>query len=177
MSSFIPKTTGTIKLDTQIKKSGESPSKTRPVLITLPSTLESICEEILSQHGNIKTLAGETKPQYILLSATGAPLDDGFIPYLNDGEKVILFEKRKDNSYRDRSSSHQDCSFGGYKKRSRSLSVNLQTVHKLFQNKFITEDEKDWVCKCLFNHLAPGGSTSSRSLSVSKLVFRILLDV
>lgn len=155
MSSFIPKTTGTIKLDTQIKKPGETPSKTRSVLITLPSTLESICEEILSQHGNTKNLAGETKSQYILLSATGAPLDDGFIPYLNDGEKVILVEKRKDKSHRDRTSSYQDCSFGSYKKRTRSLSVNLQTVHKLFQNKHITEEEKDWVCKILLMTLVP----------------------
>ena len=81
--------------------------------------------------------------KYVLLSGTGAPLDDGFIPYLNSGERVILFEKKKEGTpSRDSSSSSYDGITGNQKKRSRALSLHLQTVHKLFQTKIITDDEK-----------------------------------
>ena len=128
----------------KIKMQGEKTTKTRPIVIQLPSTFETIRDEILSHH-NSGTLSKEQKnAHFILLSGTGAPLDEGFIPYLNSGEKVILFERKKEgnSSSRDRSNSSYDSLLGKQKKRSRAVSVHLQTVHKLFQTKVITEDEK-----------------------------------
>ena len=144
MASFAPKSSGFIKLDTQIKKQGEICTKTRPIVIQLPSTFETIRDDILSQHGGGTISKEDKSAQYILLSGTGAPLDEGFIPYLNNGERVILFEKRKDcnSTSRDRSDASYDGILGKQKKRSRAVSVHLQTVHKLFQSKVITEEEK-----------------------------------
>ena len=100
-------------------------------------------EKILNQHNTGTVPKGIKLSKYVLLSGTGAPLDDGFIPYLNSGERVILFEKKKEGTpSRDRSSSSYDGITGNQKKRSRALSLHLQTVHKLFQTKIITDDEK-----------------------------------
>ena len=147
MASFAPNSSGFIKLDTQIKLHGEKTTKTRPVIIKLPSTFEAIRDEILNQHYGGASSKHINNLDYVLLSGTGAPLDDGFIPYLNNGEKVILFEKKQeDNAPRSRSTSSYDGFIGKQKKRSRAVSLHLQTVHKLSQSKVITDDEKYLVC-------------------------------
>ena len=96
MASFAPNASGFIKLDAQIKMQGKKTTKIRPVVIQLPSSLEAIRDEILNQHNTGTVPKGIKLSKYVLLSGTGAPLDDGFIPYLNSGERVILFEKKKE---------------------------------------------------------------------------------
>ena len=69
MASFAPNSTGSIKLDTQIKMQGEKTTKTRPIVIQLPSTFETIRDEILSHH-NSGTLSKEQKNAHFIFFLT-----------------------------------------------------------------------------------------------------------
>ena len=129
MASFAP-VDRDIRLYAQVKRESTPLSKTRSVVVRYPFEFKDVCAAILKTHSGGVASDLDTN-DYKLLHPSGLPIEKEFVPMLENDSKVVLVEAQA-----------QFAAVTPTNKRTRSVSGQLFTVRKLFQQGTINEEEK-----------------------------------